>query len=135
MVVTGGYFRDVLWFSVDWVRMYDCGSQRWLDGPALHRSRHSHCSAGLDSALYVLGGSMDEGLVDDVERLVLGSEEGWQEVSPMVTAVERAAVAVLGSSIYVACGLDENGEAYGGIQRYKAKEDQWDVVSYSPFPR
>ncbi|XP_076582082.1 kelch-like protein 23 [Chaetodon auriga] len=135
VIVTGGYFRDVLWFSVDWVRIYECGNQRWLDGPALQKSRHSHCSVGLDSALYVLGGSMDEGLVADVEMLVLGSEEGWEVVSPMIRAVERAATAVLGSCIYVACGLDENGEAYGGIQRYMVTEDQWDVVSYSPFPR
>lgn len=135
VVVTGGYFRDVLWFSVDWVRIYECGNQRWVDGPTLQRSRHSHCSTALDSALYVLGGSMDEGLVDNVERLVLGSEEGWEEVSPMIRAVERAATATLGPCIYVACGLDENGEVYSGIQRYVVKEDQWDVVSYSPFPR
>eukprot|EP00064_Thunnus_orientalis_P001408 superscaffoldBa00000095_g1411 len=135
VVVTGGYFRDVLWFSVDWVRMYECGNQRWVDGPALQKSRHSHCSIGLDSVLYVFGGSMDEGLVDDVERLVLGSEEGWEGVSPMIMAVERAATATLGSCIYVACGLDENGEVYGGIQKYAVKEDRWDVVSYSPFPR
>ncbi|XP_034036717.1 kelch-like protein 23 [Thalassophryne amazonica] len=135
VIVTGGYFRDVLWFSVDWVRIYECGNQRWLDGPALQKSRHSHCSVGLDSVLYVLGGSMDEGLVADVERLVLGSLESWEGASPMIRAVERAATAVLGSSIYVACGLDENGDVYGGIQRYSTKEDQWDVVSYSPFPR
>ncbi|XP_032428877.1 kelch-like protein 23 [Xiphophorus hellerii] len=135
VVVTGGYFRDVLWFSVDWVRIYECGNQRWLDGPAMQKSRHSHCSIGLDSAVYVLGGSMDEGLVADVERLVLGSEEGWQGVNPMVRAVERAATAALGMCIYVACGLDENGDVYAGIQRYEAKEDQWDVVSNSPFPR
>ncbi|KAK5870290.1 hypothetical protein PBY51_024942 [Eleginops maclovinus] len=134
VVVTGGYFRDVLWFSVDWVRMFDCGSQRWVEGPALQKSRHSHSSAGLDSVLYVLGGSTDEGLLGDVERLVLGSEE-WEEVSPMVRAVERAASAAMDSCIYVACGLDENGEVYAGVQRYRVKEDQWDVVSYSPFPR
>ncbi|XP_041862839.1 kelch-like protein 23 isoform X2 [Melanotaenia boesemani] len=135
VVVTGGYFRDVLWFSVDWVKIYECGNQRWVDGPALQKSRHSHCSTGMNSALYVLGGCMDEGLVADVEMLVLGSEEGWKEVRPMITAVERAATAALGSCVYVACGLDENGEAYAGIQRYMVKEDQWDVVSYSPFPR
>ncbi|KAE8294152.1 Kelch-like protein 25 Ectoderm-neural cortex protein 2 [Larimichthys crocea] len=135
VVVTGGYFRDVLWFSVDWVRIFECGNKRWVDGPALLKSRHSHCSIGLDSVLYVLGGSMDEGLVADVERLVLGSEEGWEGVSPMIRAVERAATAALGSCFYVACGLDENGEAYGGIQKYTTMEDQWDVVSYSPFPR
>ncbi|KAI4796179.1 hypothetical protein KUCAC02_029399, partial [Chaenocephalus aceratus] len=134
VVVTGGHFRDVLWFCVDWVRMFDCGNQVWVEGPVMQTARHSHCSAGLDSVLYVLGGSVDEGLLGDVERLVLGSEE-WEEVSPMVRAVERAASVALDSCIYVACGLDENGEVYAGVQRYRVKEDQWDVVSYSPFPR
>ncbi len=77
---------------------------------------------------------MDEGTVADVERLVLGSEE-WDTVSPMVRAVERAAIVTLATSIYVACGLDENGDVYSGIQRYRPEVDQWDVVSYSPFPR
>ncbi|XP_049583536.1 kelch-like protein 23 [Syngnathus scovelli] len=135
VVVTGGYFRDVLWFSVDWVRRYDCRIQRWSDGPALQKSRHSHCSIALDSTLYVLGGSMDEGLVADVERLILESDEAWESVSHMDRAVERAAVATLGQCIYVACGLDENGEAFGGIQRYDTRKNHWDVVSYSPFPR
>ncbi|XP_030640079.1 kelch-like protein 23 [Chanos chanos] len=135
VVVTGGYFRDeVVWYSVDWVRIYQCGNERWVDGPALQKSRHSHCSVGLEPQLFVLGGSMDEGLVADVERLVLGSEE-WESVSPMVRAVERAAVVAMGACVYVACGLDENGEVYAGIQRYRLKTDQWDVVSYSPHPR
>ncbi|XP_021325190.2 kelch-like protein 23 isoform X1 [Danio rerio] len=134
IVVTGGYFRDVLWYSVDWVSIYEHGNNRWVDGPAMKKSRHSHCSAALDFQLFVFGGSMDEGPVADVERLVLGAEE-WDEVSPMVRAVERAAIVSLGSSIYVACGLDENGDVYSGIQRYRPRDDQWDVVSYSPFPR
>ncbi|XP_007246249.3 kelch-like protein 24 [Astyanax mexicanus] len=134
VVVTGGYFRDVLWFSVDWVRIYQCGNERWVDGPALQKSRHSHCSIGLHFQLFVLGGSMDEGPVADVERLLLGADN-WDSVSPMVRAVERAAVVAMRSCLYVACGLDENGEVYSGIQRYKPEVDQWDVVSYSPFPR
>uniref|UniRef100_A0A3B3ZT14 BTB domain-containing protein n=1 Tax=Periophthalmus magnuspinnatus TaxID=409849 RepID=A0A3B3ZT14_9GOBI len=133
VIVTGGYFRDVLWFSVDWVLIYNCLNQRWTEGPSLQKSRHSHCSVGLGDVLYVIGGSMDESLVNDVERLILGSE-GWVSVSPMIRAVERAAAAVLGSNLYVACGLDENGEAYGGVQRYGVEQDQWDVVSYSPYP-
>lgn len=134
MVVTGGYFREIGWYSVDWVQMYQCVNQRWVEGPALQKSRHSHCSVGVDDRLYVLGGSMDEGLVDDVEVLVLGSD-AWEGASPMVRAVERAAVAHMGSCIYVACGLDENGEVYSGVQRYHLKTDQWDVVSYCPYPR
>ncbi|XP_056613940.1 kelch-like protein 23 [Triplophysa dalaica] len=134
IVVTGGYFRDILWYSVDWVNIYQCGTERWVDGPALCKSRHSHCSASIQLQLFVFGGSVDEGPVADVERLMLGAEE-WESVSPMVCAVERAAVTTLGSCIYVACGLDENGDVYSGIQRYRPEVDQWDVVSYSPFPR
>ncbi|XP_072294670.1 kelch-like protein 23 [Eucyclogobius newberryi] len=134
VIVTGGHFRDVLWYTMDWVLIYNCGNQRWTEGPALQKSRHSHCSVGLGDVLYVIGGSMDESLVNDVERLVLGSE-GWVSVSPLIRPVERAAAAALGSNLYVVCGLDENGEAYGGVQRYVVEHDQWDVVSYSPHPR
>lgn len=69
-----------------------------------------------------------------MKKLLLGAE-GWEEVSPMVRAVERAATVTLGLCIYVACGLDENGEVYSSIQRYLVKEDQWDLVTYSPLPR
>ncbi|XP_027015521.1 kelch-like protein 24 [Tachysurus fulvidraco] len=134
VVVTGGYYREVLWYSVDWVRIYECSNERWVDGPALQKSRHSHCSVALEFQVFVLGGSMDEGLVPDVEKLVLGAD-CWHSVSPMIRAVERAAAVTMGSFIYVACGLDENGEVYSGIQRYTTEVDQWDVVSYSPFPR
>ena len=85
-------------------------------GPALGRSRHSHCSVGLGQEVFVLGGSMDQGPVADVERLVLGAEV-WEGRSPMVRAVERAGCAALGGCVYVACGLDEYGEAYSGVQR------------------
>ncbi|XP_036375069.1 kelch-like protein 24 [Megalops cyprinoides] len=135
VVVTGGYFLDeFVWYSVDWVRVFQCEYNRWVDGPSMQKSRHSHCSVGLGDRLFVLGGSMDEGPVADVERLTMGAE-GWESTSPLVRAVERAAVATLGACIYIACGLDENGEVYSGIQRYQVEADQWDVVSYSPLPR
>ena len=134
MVVTGCYFREIGWYCVDWVQMYQCRNKRWVDGPALQKSRRSHCSVGVGNRLYVMGGSMDEGVVDDMEVLLLGSD-AWEEASPMVRAVERAAVVTMGSCIYVACGLDEMGEVFSGIQRYQMKTDQWDVVSRCPHPR
>ncbi|XP_035269338.1 U6 snRNA-associated Sm-like protein LSm7 isoform X4 [Anguilla rostrata] len=135
VVVTGGHFLDeVVWYSVDWVRVFQSARGNWVDGPSMQKSRHNHCSVGLGYELFVLGGSMDEGPIADVERLMLGAES-WVNVSPMVRAVERAAVVAMGSCIYIACGLDENGEVYSGIQRYQVQTDQWDVVSYSPLPR
>ncbi|MBN3308842.1 KLH25 protein, partial [Amia calva] len=118
VVVTGGYFLDEwVWYSVDWVRVFRCAESRWLDGPPMLKSRHSHCAVGLEGELFVLGGSMDTGPVADVERLVMGAEN-WESASPMVRAVERAAAVSTGACIYVACGLDENGDVYSGIQRY-----------------
>ncbi|XP_048833241.1 kelch-like protein 23 [Brienomyrus brachyistius] len=135
VVVTGGYFRDeVVWYSVDWVLLFRCSSGTWVEGPALQKSRHSHCSVGLGDEVFVLGGSMDEGLVPDVEKLMVGAGS-WGSLSAMVRAVERAATVAMENCIYVACGLDENGEVYSGIQRYQLETDQWDVVSYSPLPR
>lgn len=67
MVVTGGSFREIGWYCVDWVSIYLCGKRRWVEGPALQKSRRSHCSVGVGDRLYVMGGTMDEGLVADVE--------------------------------------------------------------------
>ncbi|XP_039622708.1 kelch-like protein 23 [Polypterus senegalus] len=135
IVVTGGYFLDeVVWYSVDWVLMFLCSEGRWTEGPSFKKSRHSHCAVGIKDQLFILGGSMDSGPITDVESFQLGAES-WESASPLIQAVERAAATSLDSTIYVACGLDENGDVYKGIQRFRVDQDQWDVVSYSPFPR
>ncbi|NXP47771.1 KLH23 protein, partial [Heliornis fulica] len=135
LFVTGGYFRDeFVWYSVDWVLIYNCLDNRWLEGPAMRDSRHSHCAVGAGLHLYVLGGSTDEGITPAVERLAL-LESGWESVRPMAQPVERGAAASVGPSIYVVCGLDENGHVYDGVQRLNTETDSWDVISFSPLPR
>ncbi|XP_025961216.2 kelch-like protein 24 [Dromaius novaehollandiae] len=133
--VTGGYFRDeFVWYSVDWVMIYNCSDNSWLEGPAMKKSRNSHCAAGVGLYLYVLGGSTDEGIVPAVERLALMDSQ-WESMSPMVQPVERGDAVSVGTSIYVVCGLDENGHVYGGVQRLNTETDIWDVISFSPLPR
>ncbi|XP_054031263.1 kelch-like protein 21 [Dryobates pubescens] len=135
LFVTGGYFReDFVWYTVDWVLIYNCLDNSWLEGPAMKLSRHSHCAVGAGLYLYVLGGSTDEGLVPAVERLALLQPE-WESRSPMAQPVERGAAVSLGSSIYVLCGLDENGHVYQGVQRLNTDTDSWEVISVSPLPR
>ncbi|XP_005989913.1 kelch-like protein 24 [Latimeria chalumnae] len=133
--VTGGYFRDeFVWYSVDWALIYNCWDNTWLEGPAMKKSRNWHCAVGVGLYLYVLGGSTDSGIIPDVERLALMNSE-WESTSPMVRPVERAAAVSTGTKLYVLCGLDENGDVYGGVQRLDVESDVWDVVSYSPLPR
>ncbi|XP_029466656.1 kelch-like protein 23 [Rhinatrema bivittatum] len=133
--VTGGYFRgEFVWYSVDWVMIYDCCENRWLEGPAMKQSRSCHCAVGAGLHLYVLGGSTDDGVIPDVERLAL-ADSCWESTSPMVQAVERAAASSLGSKLYVVCGRDENGDVYSGVQRLDMETDIWDVISFSPLPR
>ncbi|XP_019368662.1 PREDICTED: kelch-like protein 23 [Gavialis gangeticus] len=133
--VTGGYFRDgFVWYSVDWVMIYNCWDNSWLEGPEMKKSRNSHCSAGAGLYLYVLGGSTDEGIISHVERLAL-SDSQWESTSPMVQPVERADAVNVGTRIYVVCGLDENGDVYDGVQRLDMESDIWDVISFSPLPR
>ncbi|NXN20245.1 KLH23 protein, partial [Indicator maculatus] len=135
LFVTGGYFREeFVWYSVDWVLIYSCLDNSWLEGPAMKVSRHSHCAVGAGLYLYVLGGSTDEGPVPAVERLALLQPQ-WESRSPMAQPVERGAAVSLGSSIYVLCGLDENGHVYRGVQRLNTDTDSWEVISVSPLPR
>ena len=133
--MTGGYFRDeFVWYSVDWVLIYNCLSNSWLEGPAMKKSRNSHCAVGAGLYLYVLGGSTDEGIIATVERMALVDPQ-WESMSPMVQPVERGDAVSVGTRIYVVCGLDENGHVYGGVQRLNTETDSWDVISFSPLPR
>ncbi|OXB59992.1 hypothetical protein ASZ78_008128, partial [Callipepla squamata] len=118
LFVTGGYFRDeFVWYSVDWVLIYNCLTNSWLEGPPMKKSRNSHCAVGVGLYLYVLGGSTDEGIIAEVERMALVDSE-WESMSPMVQPVERGDAVSMGTRIYVVCGLDENGHVYDGVQRY-----------------
>ncbi|KAM8986645.1 kelch-like protein 23 [Ara ararauna] len=135
LFVTGGYFRDeFVWYSVDWVLTYNCLDNSWLEGPAMKKSRNSHCAVGAGLYLYVLGGSTDEGIIPAVERMALVDSE-WESMSPMAQPVERGDAVSMGTRIYVVCGLDENGHVYDGVQRLNTETDSWDVISFSPLPR
>ncbi|XP_060702576.1 kelch-like protein 23 [Hemiscyllium ocellatum] len=133
--VTGGYFREsVVWYCVDWVLVYNCCEDSWMEGPSMKQSRNWHCAVGVGMYLYVLGGSTDEAVIADVERLPLMATE-WEKTAPMMRSVERAAVVSAGTYIYVLCGLDENGDVYSGVQRLNVDSDVWDMISFSPLPR
>ncbi|XP_069784072.1 kelch-like protein 23 [Narcine bancroftii] len=133
--VTGGYFRDeVVWYCVDWVLIYNDWDNSWMEGPSMKQSRNWHCAVGAGEYLYALGGSTDEAVIADVERLQVAGTQ-WEGRHRMVQPVERAAVASDGVRIYVLCGLDENGDVYSGVQRLHVGTDVWDVISFSPLPR
>lgn len=135
VIVTGGYFRgDFVWYSIDWVLIYDSSDNCWRDGPPMKISRNCHCAVGIGLHLYVIGGSTDDGVVADVERLDL-AEMTWESRSPLIRSVERAAAVSVDYRLYVICGRDETGDVYGGIQRLNTETDVWDVVTYSPMPR
>ncbi|XP_044151333.1 kelch-like protein 23 [Bufo gargarizans] len=135
VIVTGGYFRgDFVWYSIDWVLIYDSSDNCWRDGPPMKISRNCHCAVGIGLHLYVIGGSTDEGVVADVERLNL-AEMTWESRKPLIRPVERAAAVSVDSRLYVICGRDENGDVYSGIQMLNTKTDVWNVITYSPMPR
>ncbi|XP_044161466.1 kelch-like protein 23 isoform X2 [Bufo gargarizans] len=134
VIVTGGYFRgDFVWYSIDWVLIYDSSDNCWRDGPPMKISRNCHCAVGIGLHLYVIGGSTDEGVVADVERLNL-AEMTWESRKPLIRPVERAAAVSVDSRLYVICGRDENGDVYSGIQMLNTKTDVWNVITYSPMP-
>ncbi|XP_053318095.1 kelch-like protein 23 [Spea bombifrons] len=135
VIVTGGYFRgDFVWYSIDWVLIYDSLQNSWVDGPPMKISRNCHCAVGIGDHLYAIGGSTDESVTADVERLDLAKMK-WESCSPLVRAVERAAAASACIHLYVLCGRDENGDVYSGMQRLNTETDEWSVITYSPMPR
>ncbi|XP_072261316.1 kelch-like protein 23 [Pyxicephalus adspersus] len=135
VIVTGGYFRgDFVWYSIDWVLIYDSSNNSWTDGPPMKISRNCHCAVGVGLYLYVIGGSTDEGVTPDVEKLDL-AEMTWESQSPLIRPVERAAAASVDAKLYVICGRDENGDVYSGVQRLDTETGVWDVITYSPMPR
>ncbi|XP_061456930.1 kelch-like protein 21 [Rhineura floridana] len=135
LFVTGGYFREeFFWSSVDWVLIYNSWNDTWLEGPAMKRARNSHCAVGVGFHLYVMGGSTEEGITPDVERLA-PTDSAWESASPLVHPVERAGAVSIGTRIYVVCGLDENGDVCRAVQRLDVETGIWDIVSFSPLPR
>ncbi|KAM4708962.1 kelch-like protein 23 [Discoglossus pictus] len=135
VIVTGGFFRgDFVWYSIDWVLIYDSSLNSWTEGPPMKMSRNCHCSVGVGLHLYVIGGTTDEGVTGDVERLDL-VEMQWDSQSPLNRPVERAAVTGMGTYIYVICGRDENGDVYSGVQRLNTVTNEWNILTYSPMPR
>ncbi|XP_066431009.1 kelch-like protein 23 [Eleutherodactylus coqui] len=135
VIVTGGYFRgDFVWYSIDWVLIYDSSKNCWTEGPPMKISRNCHCAVGIGLHLYVIGGSTDEGVIADVERLDL-AKMTWESRSPLIRPVERGAAVGVEYNLYVICGRDENGDVYSGIQRLNTETDVWDVITHSPMPR
>ncbi|XP_048351938.1 kelch-like protein 21 [Sphaerodactylus townsendi] len=135
LFVTGGYFREeFFWYNVDWVLIYNSWDNSWLEGPAMKKARNSHCAVGVGFHLYVMGGSTEEGITPDVERLA-PTESTWESMSQLIYPVERAGAVSMGTHIYVICGLDENGDVCSAVQRLDVETDIWDVISFSPLPR
>ncbi|KAM8940043.1 kelch-like protein 23 [Pelodytes ibericus] len=135
IIVTGGYFRgDFVWYSIDWVLIYDSFQNSWVDGPPMKISRNCHCAVGVGYHVYALGGSTDESVIGDVERLDVADMK-WESTSSLIRPVERAAAASAGANLYVLCGRDENGDVYSGVQRLNTETDEWTVISYSPMAR
>nr|XP_056701423.1 kelch-like protein 21 [Euleptes europaea] len=135
LFVTGGFFREeFVWYNVDWVLIYNSWDNSWLEGPAMKKARNSHCAVGVGLHLYVMGGSTEEGITPDVERLA-PADSAWVSTSQLVHPVERAGAVSVGTHIYVICGLGENGDVCSAVQRLDVETDIWDVVSFSPLPR
>ncbi|XP_068127261.1 kelch-like protein 23 [Hyperolius riggenbachi] len=135
VIVTGGYFRgDFVWYSIDWVLIFDSSNNCWTDGPPLKISRNCHCAVGIGLYIYVIGGCTDDGITADVERMDL-VEMTWESQSPLIRPVERAAAATMDTKLYVVCGRDENGDVYSGVQSLDTETGEWSVITYSPMPR
>lgn len=64
-----------------------------------------------------------------------GESSGWTLGSSMPRPTTEVAAAVLGDTIYIIGGYDEEGEGVGMVEVYNTTSDTWmDGIAQLPFP-
>jgi serine/threonine protein kinase/N-acetylneuraminic acid mutarotase len=137
-----GGFSDGLLGSVEHARIHADGSlSPWeiVPGVALIKSRRAASSVIVDGDwLYIIGGIVDGGLADatiERARIRKGSLSPFSIAhnSSLATARSGHASVVVGDSVYVIGGADQQGHALALSERARIVRDGW-LSSFTPMP-
>lgn len=107
--------------------VFSVKSGAWRDmRPSLRLGRSGAEAAVVRDKLYVLGGQTIDNKAGVRDCEVYDNKMGcWKKISPMISARNSFAVAVLDNEIYVTGGLDEMGEAMARCEKYSPRSDTW----------
>jgi N-acetylneuraminic acid mutarotase len=116
------------------VERYDPSLDTWSVAPAMPQPRFGHCACAVGDAMYVLGGIEE---IDEEEHAVSSvlkfdsRTQTWTEVAPMPAERDYAGACVVGSSIYVIGGRD-NDETTSTTYRYSTETNTWATFALMP---
>lgn len=122
------------WSSKTHFVMYDRERDKWIDKPAVSRSRVEHAMVCVNKKLYVFGGSDSIGsafTVIDAFDIVRSS---WKEVGNLQVEVRRMSAAALNNRIYVFGGKQKHMDTCATIQCFDTATNQCTVVGNLPEP-
>ena len=141
--VVGGFERPNSWkfwqSSVSArVEAYDPATNRWASRPDLPMGLHHAGAAGLDGALYVVGGFTvsEDTLWNPSDRVFRfnPADETWTERASLPTARGGLAVTTLQGKLYAVSGYDGQRNP-AAVEVYDPARDQWTDAAPLPTPR
>ena len=126
--VMGGRSGDEI---LDVMEIYDPGSDTWTPGPAMSTARWRHMGAVYAGKLFAFGGIAGTGQARRVLKTVEVFDprsKSWSPAAPMPEGRSGAAVAVLGSKIYLIggkLGAGQGVQSTPTVQIYDAAVNKW----------
>jgi N-acetylneuraminic acid mutarotase len=125
--------------SVDWVDVYDPGTDAWTSGPALPPEAPKHHLAGAVSGdkLYVAGGFTTDPSGSFVPSSASYVFDGttWKRIAEQPVARGAATAQAIGGLVYVVGGGLDEGAAGTDVYAYDTTKDEWSQRISMPTPR
>ncbi len=139
IVLLGGRNVSGLRARVD---AYDVVRNEWYRPGDLPEARAGHAAATLNGRIYVAGGYTDlSGIATDSLRVMTPDGEwldelpGGEPPAAMLTARHSFAMAALGGKLYVAGGIDADGNVLSSVEEYDPAANRWTAKAPMPSAR
>ncbi len=122
------------------VYTYDPAQQTWAERGEMKEPRGFGAAAVLGSKIYLVGGRNDQGLLRDTQVYypdrIDQNEAVWEKRSNLPGKRSGGSMAALAGGLYLAGGIDDDGNASLPLIKYDEAKDTWEEleVSQTPLP-
>lgn len=119
-----GGFGTTTNVPVSTVRVYDIGTQVWMEAAPLPAPRGGHGSAVLDGKIHVAGGGNSEATIADHSQYDPATNT-WRELAPLPRAEGSPALVAFAGRLYAIGGRSGYSD-FGDVYVYDPVSDKWD---------
>jgi len=134
------------WVSTNYLFIYDPTTDTWTRGPDMPTARAAHAVEIIDGKLYAIGGLnlMTSGIASNFFETIYYSDNEvydilsntWEKRTPMPTARNHVASAIVDDKLYVIGGRMHFREPSFSVNEvYDPKTDSWQILEPMPTPR